>query len=186
MIKCPNCGNTIPASNQICQFCKNPIPVNLRAAVPKPNYKHDDDSLEAGSGLPPDKVWKIYTGLAWFWIITAGLGIMLAILSFLPKPETAGSYMIGIIFDLITLLIGAGLLAKNEVARKAATFFCILSILRGLLLVLGGMISLLYAGIFGIPFLIVYIFNLCLAAGMIWAVNETERLMNWERMNYRR
>lgn len=186
MIQCPQCGQTILASNEICQFCKAPIPPSLRGPAPKTNYYHEEDSLEVGSGLPPDKVWKIYNGLAIFWIVTAAISIIGSAVFMVQKPIGAIGYTVDIVFSLATLLIGVGLLAKNELARKAATFFCILSVVRGLLLVVGGMLSILVFGFFGVIFLIVYLFNLCLAMAMIWAVNETERLMNWNRMNWRR
>lgn len=185
MIQCPQCGQTIPASNQVCQFCKAPIPPHMRGPVPKTNFQHDDDSLEVGSGLPPEKVWKIYNGLAWFWIATAALSIIFSAVFVVQKPTSGLGAVVDIIFAMATLLIGVGLLAKNELARKAATFFCILSVVRGLLLVIGGMFSILIFGLLGVLFLIVYLFNLCLAAAMIWAVNETERLINWDRMNWR-
>ncbi|MFM9872655.1 MAG: hypothetical protein ACKVQS_04210 [Fimbriimonadaceae bacterium] len=92
----------------------------------------------------------------------------------------------GLIFDLATVIIGVGLLLKNEWIRNAATFFCILSIIRGFFLLFGGMMALLYAGIWGVPFIIGYVITMVLAAAMIWAINETERLMSLERLNRRR
>lgn len=190
MIKCPNCGQTIPASNAICQFCKNPIPVNLRAAVPKPNYKQDDDSLESGSGLPPEKVWKIYAFLAWFWIVSA---VWELIFGLLVTPLMSGRdfeftvfHGIFVLFGLIQVLFGVGLLAKWEGIRRFVTTLCVIRILFGLFALVTNLASIIIFGFFGLIAVIMKVFDLGVNAGIIWSINETERLMSLERMQTRR
>ncbi len=179
IVPCPQCGQQIPATLQNCQFCGAIVSPAIRSAA---RSKSGEDELEAGSGIAAAKVWKIYNGLAIFWVVSAGLSIILSAILASLNPDKAANYLgIDLIFNLVTVLIGLGLIFRYELARKAATFFCILSIIRGFLLVVGGMLSLLYAGLFGIPFLIIYIINILLAAAMIWAISETERIMAFDR-----
>jgi membrane-associated HD superfamily phosphohydrolase len=190
MIKCPNCGQTIPAANTICQFCQKPIPSNLRGPVPKTNYQQDDDSLEAGSGLPPEKVWKIYTFLAWFWIVSAVWEILASLLIYPLVSGTEFEFNIvhafQLIFGLIQILFGVGMLARWEAIRKFVTALCCIRIVFGLLGLLGNLASILVFGIFGLIVVIMRIFDLGVNAAVIWAINETERLMSLERLNRRR
>lgn len=190
MIKCPNCGQTIPASNAICQFCQHAIPVNLRGAVPKPNYKQDDDSLEAGSGLPPEKVWKIYAFLAWFWILSA---VWELIFGLLVTPLMSGNdfeftifHGVFVLFGLIQMIFGIGLLAKWEGVRRFVTALCCIRIVFGLMALFANLASIIVFGVFGLIAVIMKVFDLGVNAAMIWSINETERLMSLERMQRRR
>ncbi len=190
MIKCPNCGQTIPASNAICQFCQNAIPANMRGPVAKPNYQHHDDSLDAGSGLPPEKVWKIYTFLAWFWIVSA---IWEILFDLLISPLVSGKdfeftifHVVGLLFCLVQILFGAGLLARWEGIRKFVTGLCCIRILFGLLSLVGAMGLIILNSILGLLMVFMTLFDLIANGAVIWAINETERLMSLERMQRRR
>ena len=188
MIKCPHCNNTIPATNQFCQFCKNPVPTELRAVAPKPNYMHDDESLESGSGLPPEKVWKIYYGLSWSWIgISIFLVLILATIALINPDAGKTTYVImPLIMGFATIFFGFGLLKKWETLRQIVTVICILKVLTGLVALIGFMMSIILFGVFGLIFTIMQVIDLAISCSLIWAINETERLMNLERMSYRR
>lgn len=183
LIQCPNCNKTIPGTNTVCQFCQNPIPANLRAQPSKTNFKHSDDSLEAGSGLPPEKVWKIYNGLAWFWIITAGFNILLTAINAVQNPDSVSMIFvsIGIILNLVTILCGTGLLLKWEAIRSFVTTISVIKVVFGLIGLLGSAVSIIAFGLFGVIAVFFQLFDLILAAAMIWAISETERLI---KLNY--
>jgi hypothetical protein len=183
LIQCPNCQKTIPATNQTCQFCQNPIPANLRAAPTKTNFKHSDDSLEAGSGLPAEKVWRIYNGLAWFWIITAGFNILSTIIYSLQKADASFLILasVGIFLNLVTILCGTGLLLRWEFIRNIVTTICVIKVLFGLFGLLGSTMSIIAFGFFGVLAVISQLFDLAISCGLIWAISETERLI---KLNY--
>jgi hypothetical protein len=189
IIQCPKCGQSIPNTNQVCQFCQTPIPINLRGAVQKQNLYHVEGEPQAGSGFPPETVWNVYAKLTVAWITFALLDLVLTIIVELAMTkgeiEFTPGLAIGILISVIKIILGFGLLQKWDAVRQFVSLISIIGLIRGLVTLAFSTMSIIVLGVFGLLFTIVTLFSLAINAAMIWAISETDRLIALDRMNRR-
>lgn len=190
LIECPNCLQRIPGHFAVCQFCNQPIPANLRKAVPKASMFQDDVDHQAGSGFSDEVVWRVYNGMAIFWMVTALWGILDVLVI---RPGMAGRgipidvfSVLGAMIFLFRIVVAVGLLQRWEWARKVGTWISLIGIIVGLRNTLLSTVTILAFGPLGILIVLIALVDLALSAAIFWAIGETDRIMARDRMNYRR
>ena len=131
MINCPKCNATLPDWAAKCQFCGNTFtPAPKRASA-------NDEQETPGQSLNLKWVWPAYYGIAGWWIVSGLYDVISALTS--RHPGSLFS-TISIVFAVITLLVGVGLIARVELARGIVNVLCFLQILDGAFGMLGGFV----------------------------------------------
>lgn len=184
LIACPKCGQTIPSSVDRCQFCGETIPANLKLR-PDESVYHDEDALQIGSGLPDEKVWKIYNGLCWFLVGLAAWNVLghFVLRPLLERESAFGANeVVLIVFVLVQAAFGYALLQRVEWVRNVATFVMLAGTVVALLKLIGYLLSITMFGLLGVLFVILGLVELAIWGGMFWAIGETERLIERDRM----
>ena len=118
MMTCPSCGQTIPDSTDVCQFCHVQIgPPAARPAEPK-----------TGHGVPQRVVNGLYLAVSIYWLVSG-----LAMVAYLLLARDAGFFRtLGIVVSGIRAAIGLGLVLRLEPVRGIASFVCFVFIAVGL------------------------------------------------------
>jgi hypothetical protein len=183
MIQCPNCRATLPDWQKTCQFCQSDT-----ASVIRPNAPGSQRNPNAFSA--PKWVWGAYYGLSVYWILDgafdAGKGILQIsqanaaataakddVTRMMAQPSFVSYFMI--LIGTLSALFGIGLLLRNETVRGIVNFFAGLRIIFGLFGLLGSLIGTLFAGPWGLFFMLLNIITIASAAMMIYLIGETDK-----------
>jgi hypothetical protein len=160
MILCPKCQQKLPDGAGHCQFCHATF-APIGSAAPDP---------DGGYEVAPRPTWigKAYNAIAIWWIVSGLYGVLEA--TVLSRHVNA----ILLVFELITVLIGVGLLLKIEAARGVLNILCFLQILGGAFGLLIDFFSPFLTGILGFIAIFANIISIGLAMLMIYLIGETE------------
>ena len=169
---CPTCQKQVIAGVPTCQFCGG----DLRGMAPtqKRSMFVDSDSYEpVHTGGKPGWVVPAYYIVASYFVLSGLLAILLTVTN---KKSMDGSPMafIPIAFYAVSVLLGIGLLAKIEVIRGIVNFVCGISLIFGILGLIGSFGSVLVLGGLGVLMLIRNVLDICMNAFMIYLIGETD------------
>ena len=165
MINCPKCNATLPDWAAKCQFCGNTFtPAPKRASA-------NDEQETPGQSLNLKWVWPAYYGIAGWWIVSGLYDVISALTS--RHPGSLFS-TISIVFAVITLLVGVGLIARVELARGIVNVLCFLQILDGAFGMLGGFVFSFAIPVVGMIAMIMSLLKIALALAMVFVIGETE------------
>lgn len=169
MITCPNCKNTLPDWATACQFCHTDV-----RSIPR--SKQPDDVQRYGHRLSTGTLNAIYYALATLWIVTGAFAAWEAVqpVKFMGETIQPGAFEYVIAgFGGIRALIGIGLAVKLEVARGIVNFVSALSLLFGLLGLVGSLMGTFLFGPLAILGVVENIVSIIVAGGTIWIIGET-------------
>ncbi|MBI1333882.1 MAG: hypothetical protein JST12_12540 [Armatimonadetes bacterium] len=171
---CPTCNRQVIAGVPTCQFCGQ----DLRGLAPAPGKKSifiDQDSYDpVHTGGKPNWVVPAYYIVASYFVLS---GALAALLTFMNKKEMSDPGMftyIGFVFDAISVIMGLGLLAKIEIIRGIVNFVCGISLVFGIIDLLGSFGGILAFGMLGVLGLIQNVISICMNAFMIYLIGETD------------
>jgi hypothetical protein len=128
----------------------------------------------------PTWIWPAYYIISGYFVVSGlfylvrGLLMMNAGRANVVGDRVNESGMIGLVVGVITVLIGAGLLARVEFVRGIVNVFCYLRILGGLCGIAGSLLAGLFAGPAMLIGLIVSVLDIATAAFMIYLLGETD------------
>jgi hypothetical protein len=131
---------------------------------------------------PQQWVWYAYYGIAAYFILSSGVGVLMDLLSLVKTSKEASVIgdassftYIALVFDIVGVLFGLGLLLRVEIIRAITNFFCYIKILMGLLAILGSFGMMLAFGLIGFLVFLLSMFNVASAAFMIYLIGETDK-----------
>ncbi|MBX3097518.1 MAG: hypothetical protein KF812_11695 [Fimbriimonadaceae bacterium] len=194
IITCPGCGQQVPDFNPNCQFCGVLLSGNPQVTVKKtiecPNCEmilKDTTEICPGCGtnvmhlardtrstigftyhgkIPPF-AWPMYYLISAYWTVSGLYGTV--------SPFLFGQgFTICIIFPILQVLMGIGLLLRIEAVRGIVNILCWFSILGGILGAIGSIISIPATGVFGVIAVIGYVLTIVTSALMIWVIGLTQ------------
>lgn len=176
-IKCPGCGNSLPANAARCQFCGADTSKVQRPAPPpgKPKIK----AFET-----PKWVWFAYYAVAVWWILGGTLDVLDGFYVF-GKPEeiaeaerllgqALGPSYVTIVAGAITALFGVGLVVRVEIIRGIVNFVAGIKLIFTLLGLVATVIGSGFFGLYSIPFIIFGVLDVLSCALLIWLIGETD------------
>lgn len=173
MIQCPKCSSSLPDWAQTCQFCGTDTKAVAR---PKPA---PGKARSAPVGQPA-WVWPAYYIVSGYFVVSGLVEVVRALVMMNAKTNNAEGAMvaqysvIGLVVGVITVIIGAGLLAKVEFIRGIVNFFCYLKILGGLCGIGGSLFAGLFVGPAALFALLMSVFDIATAVLMIFLIAETD------------
>jgi len=160
MIKCPGCGKTLPDGNKNCQFCGADV-----SAVPRPVVAQKPRSYQAPGA--PKWVSPAYYVVSGYYVL-AGLVFVLTGL------KSYGS----IIFGVIDILFGIGLLLKIDLVRGIANILCWIQIALGAFGVLNTLALVALFGPYALVLVLMNVVQIAAAGFMIYLISETDEFAN--------
>ena len=182
MIACSGCHNTLPDWAQKCQFCGADV---TKVARPAPVGKKPQTYAPS-----PTWIWPVYYALCAYWIIS-GLGhgaetyhtaitpVKVEFLGMKQTMEAPGVFafwsVVGFTLAAFRTLVGVGLAARVELARGIANFLAGLSILFGVLGLVGSFASALFIGPWAVLGILMNTADIVVGAMTIYLIGETER-----------
>ena len=159
MITCPSCGQTIPDSTDVCQFCH----AQLGPPAARPIER------KTGHGMPANVVWGLYYAVSGYWVLS---GVGNVIYALVTVGDSGGAYF-GYTVNTITALCGVGLLFRVEFIRAIVSFISCLKLLFGVFGLIGNIMSIAIVGPIGILFTFFGLIDIISAGMMIWLIGET-------------
>jgi len=174
VISCPKCKSSLPDWVQQCQFCGADTTKVARPVIQKTKPK-------IAAFETPLWVNIAYYSIAGWFILSALVSAATTVIainsssnrnSILGEP-TAFSY-VGLVFCVIQVLIGLGLILKIEIVRAIVNFFCAIQILMSILGGLAAFPMMVLSPLAGILYLLYQIFNIATAGFMIYLIGETD------------
>jgi hypothetical protein len=166
MIKCPKCNATLPDGAGHCQFCGNTF-----AAQPVPGRPPRNEDPDYGGSGSPQWVWPAYYLISAWWILNGIWGVIEVLLS---KDPGSLFGIIAMLLNVVTALVGLGLILRVELARGIVNVLCFLQILEGIFGLLGSFAMTFVFGLFGAIAMIMSVIQIALAVVMIFVIGETE------------
>lgn len=173
-ITCPNCGQTLPAQVQTCQFCHTDV-----QAVSRPVSQQFRPSGPAPAGNWQLVAYYVMGG----WWLANGTFIALAFVGSLIVSLLHGAGLF-VIFPLLGFGIGAalaatglGLLLKWEWARGVVNVLCWIMIAFGLLRLVMSLLAGFVLGPLAILMAFYTVFNIAMAGFQIYLIGETDKFM---------
>ncbi|MFZ4506656.1 MAG: hypothetical protein ACOYON_03045 [Fimbriimonas sp.] len=165
MIECPSCKQQLPEWAQTCQFCKADV---SKIARPK-------SSPKMGASGVPQSIWIAYYGIASYFVLT---GLIRIVITLVQAKGDLGSYgAVGLISAGISIIIGAGLIAKINFIRGIVNFCSALNALGAALGIFGSSLGGLFVGLYALLFVFLNVIDLATNVGMIYLIGETDRGM---------
>lgn len=171
MIQCPQCKATLPDWAKECQFCNADTSSVARSAGADPG--RNVHAFEA-----PKWIWGAYYGLAGYYVLNGAWGMIqgaLMLSSAQDKLVMSAFPFILIAVGFIGLVLGLGLIVRNETVRGIMNFFCGVKILLGLLGLAGSIFSALFTGPLGIFLMFLNVLDIAVAGFMIYMIGETDK-----------
>lgn len=120
---------------------------------------------------PPKYIWTLYYLLCAFWIIDGLVDVARTVLA--SKGEISGFGVVEIVFGVVTILVGIGLLLKNEFARRVVNTIAAINLLLAVLGLIGSLLSILVLGPFGLLYVIWNLVTIVIFGGMVWIIGVT-------------
>ena len=120
----------------------------------------------------PKWVYPAYYAIAGWFILSGLLAIVLVLTN--KKLEDGFFKTILIVFPAVQMLLGLGLLAKIEFVRGIVNFFCGLSLVFGILGLLGSFGDILLLGAVGVLSVVRSVIDIATNAMMIYLIGETD------------
>lgn len=171
---CPTCNKQVIAGVPTCQFCGS----DLRGMAPtqaKRSVFIDSDSYDAvHSGGKPGWVVPAYYIVAGYFLVSGLLAILLTVMNKKGMEEAGMFAYVAIAMYSISVIMGLGLLAKIEIIRGIVNFVCGISLIFGIIGLIGSFGSVLLLGGMGVLMLIRNILDICMNGFMIYLIGETD------------
>ncbi len=173
-MSCPTCQKQVISGVPTCQFCGS----DLRGMAPQQGKRSifiDSDSYDVvHTGGKPDWVVPAYYIVSGYFIASGLFGAGRILMNH-KLMEDAGMFAyIGLAFNAISVLMGVGLMVKIEIIRGIVNFVCGLSLVFGILGLLGSLGSVLTLGGMGVLILIQNVLDICMNGFMIYLIGETD------------
>ncbi|HRJ26558.1 MAG TPA: hypothetical protein PLO61_03490 [Fimbriimonadaceae bacterium] len=129
----------------------------------------------------PKWVWNLYYLFAAWWILD-GVRVALAGLGLASESLAmggVGTAFVGIsvavaFIGIVTAAVGLGLIFRWELARGVANIISFLQLGNALFGLAGALLGSLGAGLYAVPFMILFLVNLIVAAAQIYVIGETD------------
>ena len=172
-VQCRGCGQTVPGSSAHCQFCGTSL-AGVAPTAAKASIWHDDHNPPAHAYGRPKWVPLAYN-LVSAYIGISGVIQVIASIATMKKAEEIGRFFagVGIVFGVIWIILGIGLLLKVEFIRGVVNFVCGIGLILGILDLFGS-IGWLVTGFFGVLVVGNIILGIVTKAAMIYLVGETD------------
>ena len=170
---CPTCQKQVIAGMATCQFCGG----DLRGLAPtqKRSIFIDSDSYEpVHTGGKPKWVQPAYYTVASYFILTGVLAALRTLLNQKGMQEAGVFAYVGLAFNALSVLLGIGLIAKIEIIRGIVNFVCGISLIFGIIGLLGSFGAILAVGGLGVLVLLQNVIDICMNAFMIYLIGETD------------
>ncbi len=119
----------------------------------------------------PTWIWPAYYAASGWFLVSGGLDVLNG---FGVLDRSHHIRPVTLVAGIITVLIGAGLLAKVEFIRAIVNFFCFVRIALSLLSGIGALAVMSFNPGLGLLMLIFSILDLCIAGLMIYLIGETD------------
>lgn len=169
MVECPECNGRNPDWARICQTCGAVIEHVARP----PGHRGP-----VVAGETPKWVWVCYYLVSVYLIVTGAL-LVIQCVKVLTGSESG--QMLGCLiypflaFGAVQVLCGLGLVFQMELARGVVNVVAGLTILRGLLGLVGSVVGAGIGGAEAIPGMVSSILDIALGGFLIYLIGETDR-----------
>lgn len=171
---CPTCNRQVIAGVPTCQFCGS----DLRGMAPtqaKRSIFVDSDSYEpVHSGGKPGWVVPAYYIVSSYFIISGLLAILLTVTNKKEMADPGVFTWVSLAFSAMSVLLGLGLIAKIEIIRGIVNFVCGISLVFGIIGLLGSFGGILAFGLLGVVGLLRNVLDICMNAFMMYLIGETD------------
>ena len=135
----------------------------------------DSDSYDVvHTGGKPGWVYPAYYIVASYFMLSGLLGALLTLTNHKAMAEGNMFTYVGLAFNGVGILLGLGLLFKVEIIRGIVNFVCGLSLVFGILGLIGSLGMVLALGGLGVLMLIRNVLDICMNAFMIYLIGETD------------
>lgn len=156
-----------------CQFCGTSL-AGVAPQAAKASIWHDDNALPTHAYGRPKWVPLAYNLVAVYMAVSGLVGAFTSFLTMRKGGELAGIVgPIGIVFGVIWIALGIGLLLKVEFIRGVVNFFCGLGLIFGVINLFTS-IGMLVTGISGVLWVGNILLGIVTNAAMIYLVGETD------------
>ena len=171
---CPTCNKQVIAGVPTCQFCGS----DLRGMAPaqaKRSIFVDPDSYEpVHTGGKPGWVNPAYYIVAGYFVASGLLAILLTVTNKKTMEDGGMFTYISIGMYGVSVVLGLGLLAKIEFIRGIVNFVCGISLIFGIIGLLGSFGGILIFGFWGIIGLLRNVLDICMNGFMMYLIGETD------------
>lgn len=135
----------------------------------------DSDSHDVvHSGGKPGWVYPAYYIVASYFVLSGLGGALMTLLNHKTMTEGGPFVYVGLAFNAVGVLLGLGLIAKIEIIRGIVNFVCGLSLIFGIIGLLGSFGAVLTLGGLGVLILIQNVLDICSNGFMIYLIGETD------------
>ena len=166
MIKCPQCQATLPDGWTKCQFCGAEFAP--QASQPSAAGAAPEEEPELKIAPAPKWAGSAVRAVAIWWIVN---GVWTAISSLIHGGSFAG---FSVVLNLLTALIGVGLLRQTPIARTVTNAICWLQIAGGIVNFLVGFFIISISPLFGVIAMLLAVVQAGVGALMIYLLAETD------------
>ena len=171
---CPTCQKQIISGVPTCQFCGSDLRGMAPAQGKRSIFIDSDSYYVVHTGGKPGWVYPAYYIVASYFVLSGLGGALLTLLNHKAMTEGGLFVYVGLAFNAVGVLLGLGLIAKIEIIRGIVNFVCGLSLIFGILGLLGSLGVVLTLGGLGVLMLIQNILDICMNAFMIYLIGETD------------
>ncbi len=190
MIQCPNCHATLPDWAKTCQFCQSNTESVIRPTAP--GSARNVHAFEA-----PKWVWGAYYGLAGYYILHGLYTVISSVMTLVavkkadstdqvsslkgmptmhdPMGMVSLFTYVAILIGVVSIVLGGGLMVRNNSARGVVNFFCGLNIIFGVFKLLGATLGALFSGLLGVFLMLLVVIDICVNGFMIYLIGETDK-----------
>ena len=173
-VQCRGCGQTVPGSHPSCQFCGASL-AGVAPPAGKRSIWHDDQAPPTQSYGRPKWVPLAYNLVSAYIGVSGLIRVATSAVGMSKAEDDITRFILGIglVFGLVYVILGVGLLLKVEIIRGIVNFVCGIGLLWGIFRLFASVPMLIFGG-FGVLIVLYEVLGIVTNAAMIYLVGETD------------